>query len=141
MKIEKRVKGRLTFKTSIGDVTLTDDNEGINELTEEQFDAVVDHPMFESMAKTSGLRVLAEPAETAKKPAKPAKSAKSAKPAEPAEPAEPASEDNSDEDAEGSEFASKNKAELIALAEEKGIQTKGLNKDQLIEAINEANAE
>ena len=123
MKIEKRVKGRLTFKTSIGNVTLTDDNEGINELTQEQFDAVVTHPMFESMTKTSGLRVLAE---TAKKSAK---------------PAEPASEDNSDEPAEGSELASKNKAELIALAEEKGNQTKGLNKDQLIEAVNEANAE
>jgi len=127
MKIEKRVKGRLTFKTAIGNVVLTDDNEGINELTAEQFAAIEAHPMFESICKTSGLRVLAETAKAPKKSAK----------------VEALSEDESDEGSEesGDELEAKNKAELVALAEEKGIQTKGLNKAQLIEAINEANAE
>lgn len=131
MKIEKRVKGRLTFKTSIGNVTLTDDNEGINELTQEQFDAVVAHPMFEAMTKTSGLRVLAETAVAAKPASKKASKVEA-----------PAEEEESEEgDEESAKLESKNKAELIPLAEEKGIQTKGLNKSQLIEAINEANAE
>lgn len=131
MKIEKRVKGRLTFKTSIGNVTLTDDNEGINELTAEQFAAIEAHPMFEAISKTSGLRVIEEKA--AAKPA-PKKAGKVEAPSE---------DEGSDKEGDevGDELEAKNKAELVALAEEKGIQTKGLNKAQLIEAINEANAE
>lgn len=113
MKIEKRVKGLLRFKTSIGTVALTDDNEGINELSAEQFAAIEAHPMFEALSKTSGLRVIVEAPVVAKKVAK--------------------VEDPAEEE--------KSKAELISEAEELGIQTKGLNKAQLIEAINEAKAE
>lgn len=62
MKIHKRVKGILRFKTTIGNVTLTDENEGINELTSEQFDAIKAHPMYEALCKTSGLKIVDEAA-------------------------------------------------------------------------------
>lgn len=122
--IEKRVKGILRFKTTIGNVTLTDDNKGMNELTQEQFDAIKEHPMFEAISKTSGLRVI-------EKAASKTSSADNK-----------SDEANEDEiDINDIDLSKQNKAQLVVLAESLEIKTEGLNKAQLIEAIEEKKAE
>jgi len=59
MKILKRTKGVLRFRTPSGGVTL---KSGENELSDEESKLVKSHPMFEAMVKTSGLVEVAEPA-------------------------------------------------------------------------------
>lgn len=117
MKIEKRVKGLLRFKTSIGNVTLTDDNKGINELSAEQFAAIEAHPMFEAFFKTCGLRFIVEAPVVAKKATKVEDSEKNV-------------------DLNEIDLEAQNKATLIHLAQSLEIETDGLTKAQLIEAIN-----
>lgn len=154
MKIENRLKNIIRFKTTIGNVTL---NPGVNELTKEQFTAVKAHPMFESMVKTSGLVA------TEEKPAKSYKTKAELKAEKEAEekaakeladketsdllgPDEDVSNDESNEESEETseegidlneiDLEVQNKASLIDLAQSLEIETEGLTKAQLIEAIN-----
>lgn len=153
MKIENRVKNIIRFKTTIGSVTLMP---GINELSKEEFAAVKAHPMFEAMVKTSGLTAIEEkPAKSYKTKAelKAEKEAKELADKEAADllgPDEDTSdEEESEEETEESEedseegvdlneidLEAQTKATLIDLAQSLEIETEGLSKSKLIEAIN-----
>lgn len=157
MKIENRVKNIIRFKTTIGNVTLLP---GINELSKEEFAAVKAHPMFEAMVKTSGLVATEEkPAKSYKTKAelkaekeaeeKAAKELADKEAADLLGPDEDASDEESDKETEESEddseegidlneidLEAQNKATLIELAQSLEIETEGLTKAQLIEAIN-----
>ena len=158
MKIENRVKNIIRFKTTIGSISLVP---GINELSKEEFDAVKAHPMFEDMTKTSGLVVIEEKvvksyktkAELKAEKEAEEKAAKELADKEAADllgPDEDASdEEESEEETEESEEESEegvdlneidlevqNKTSLISIAQSLEIETEGLNKKQLIEAIN-----
>lgn len=153
MKIENRVKNIIRFKTTIGSVTLMP---GINELSKEEFAAVKAHPMFEAMVKTSGLTAIEEkPAKSYKTKAelkaekeaeeKVAKELADKEAADLLGPDEDASDEEESEESEDSEegvdlneidLEAQNKATLIDLAQSLEIETDGLTKAQLIEAIN-----
>lgn len=153
MKIENRIKNIIRFKTTIGNVTLMP---GINELSKEEFAAVKAHPMFEVMVKTSGLTAIEEkPTKSYKTKAelkaekeaeeKAAKELADKEAADLLGPDEDASDEESEESKEDSEegvdlneidLEAQNKATLIDLAQSLEIETDGLNKAQLIEAIN-----
>lgn len=158
MKIENRVKNIIRFKTTVGNVTLMP---GMNELSKEEFAAVKAHPMFEAMVKTSGLTAIEEkPAKSYKTKAelkaekeaeeKAAKELADKEAADLLGPDEDASdEEESEEETEESEedseegvdlneidLEAQNKATLIDLAQSLEIETDGLTKAQLIEAIN-----
>lgn len=150
MKIENRLKNIIRFKTTIGNVTL---NPGVNELTKEQFAAVKAHPMFESMVKTSGLVATEEkPAKSYKTKAelkaekeaekKAAKELADKEEADLLGPDADTSNEESDEETEEGidlneiDLEAQNKASLIDLAQSLEIETEGLTKAQLIEAIN-----
>lgn len=125
MKIENRVKNIIRFKTTIGNVTLMP---GVNELSKEEFAAVKAHPMFEAMVKTSGLVA------TEEKPAKSYKTKAELK-------AEKEAEEETEESEEGVDLneidlEAQTKATLIDLAQSLEIETEGLSKSKLIEAIN-----
>lgn len=146
MKIENRVKNIIRFKTTIGSVTLMP---GMNELSKEEFAAIKAHPMFEEMVKTSGLTVIEE-----KKSYKTKAELKAEKELADKEAAdllghdEDASDEESEETEESEEDSEQsidlneidlqvqNKATLIDLAQSLEIETNGLTKVQLIEAIN-----
>lgn len=154
MKIENRLKNIIRFKTTIGNVTL---NPGVNELTKEQFAAVKAHPMFESTVKTSGLVATEEkPAKSYKTKAelkaekeaekKAAKELADKEEADLLGPDEDTSNEKSDKELEETseegidlneiDLEAQNKASLINLAQSLEIETEGLTKVQLIEAIN-----
>jgi hypothetical protein len=154
MKIENRVKNIIRFKTTIGSITLMP---GINELSKEEFAAVKAHPMFEDMVKTSGLVATEEKvaksyktkAELKAEKEAEEKAAKELADKEAADllgPDEDASnEEESEEETEESEesvdlneidLEAQTKATLIDLAESLEIETEGLSKAKLIEAIN-----
>jgi hypothetical protein len=157
MKIENRVKNIIRFKTTVGNVTLMP---GINELSKEEFAAVKAHPMFESMVKTSGLVATEEKivksyktkAELKAEKEAEEKAAKELADKEAADllgPDEDASdEEESEEETEESEeseegldlneidLEAQTKATLIDLAQSLEIETEGLSKSKLIEAIN-----
>lgn len=142
MKIENRLKNIIRFKTTIRNVTL---NPGVNELTKEQFDAVKAHPMFESMVKTSGLVAIEEkPTRSYKTKAEKEAEEKAVKELADKETAEllgseeSESEETSEEgiDLNQIDLEAQNKASLIDLAQSLEIETEGLTKAQLIEAIN-----
>ena len=157
MKIENRVKNIIRFKTTIGSVTLMP---GMNELSKEEFAAVKAHPMFEAMVKTSGLTAIEEKvvksyktkAELKAEKEAEEKAAKELADKEAADllgPDEDTSdEEESEEETEESEdseegvdlneidLEAQNKATLIDLAQSLEIETDGLTKAQLIEAIN-----
>ena len=129
MKIQNRVKNIIRFKTTIGSVTLMP---GMNELSKEEFVAVKAHPMFEAMVKTSGLTAIEE---------KPAKSYKTKAELKSEKEAEEKAEKESSDSEEGVDLneidlEAQNKATLIDLAQSLEIETDGLTKAQLIEAIN-----
>lgn len=129
MKIQNRVKNIIRFKTTIGSVTLMP---GMNELSKEEFVAVKAHPMFEAMVKTSGLTDIEE---------KPAKSYKTKAELKAEKEAEEKAEKESSDSEEGVDLneidlEAQNKATLIDLAQSLEIETDGLTKAQLIEAIN-----
>lgn len=157
MKIENRVKNIIRFKTTIGSVTLMP---GMNELSKEEFAAVKAHPMFEAMVKTSGLTVIEEKvvksyktkAELKAEKEAEEKAAKELADKEAADllgPDEDASDEESEEETEESEedseegvdlneidLEAQTKATLVDLAESLEIETEGLSKSKLIEAIN-----
>lgn len=146
MKIENRLKNIIRFKTTIGNVTL---NPGVNELTKEQFVAVKAHPMFESMVKTSGLVATEEkPAKSYKTKAEKEAEEKAAKELADKETAEllgseeseseEKAEENSEEgiDLNEIDLEAQTKSTLIDIAQSLEIETEGLNKVKLIEAIN-----
>jgi len=157
MKIENRVKNIIRFKTTIGSIILMP---GINELTKEQFAAVKAHPMFEDMVKTSGLVATEEKVAKSYKTKAELKAEKEAEEKATKElvdkeaanllgPDEDASdEEESEEETEESEGSEEGvdlneidlevqtKATLIDLAASLEIETEGLSKAKLIEAIN-----
>lgn len=57
MKILKRSKGEIGFRTDIGTILLY---EGENNLTNEQFKRIKNHPLFEASLKTSGINIKGE---------------------------------------------------------------------------------
>lgn len=114
MKLLKRSKGILRFQTTIGTVSL---KEGMNELTKEQLEAAKAHPMFEALEKTSGLVLVAE--EKKENPTKPYSVKK----------------DISELELADIELRNQSKKDLISLAESLGVEHEGLNKKDLIAAI------
>jgi len=120
MKILKRTKGLLRFRTTEGTIALKD---GVNELTNKEFKLIKAHPMYEAMVKTSGLVLVAE--DTAKTPSKMKNEAREV-------------EANSNEDRvdlSDIELAAQDKETLVEIAENLAIKTKGQNKEQIIELI------
>lgn len=118
MKLLKRIKGIIRFKTVIGNITLLD---GENELSNEQFEAIKNHPMYESLAKTSGIVILAEEVKNNKSII------------------ETSGEDGID--IAEIDLEKQKKSDLVALAESLEIETDGLSKSDLIAAINAKKAE
>jgi hypothetical protein len=145
MKIENRTKNIIRFKTTIGSITLVP---GINEFNKEQFDAVKAHPMFEDMVKTSGVIVIEEKVVKSYKTKAELKAEKELADKELAdkETADLLGSDENISDKEESQketfdlneinLEDQNKTNLVAIAVSLEIETEGLNKKQLIEAIN-----
>lgn len=120
MKILKRTKGLLRFRTTEGTIALKD---GVNELTNKEFKLIKAHPMYEAMVKTSGLVLVAE--DTAKTPSKMKNEAREV-------------EANSNEDRvdlSDIDLAAQDIETLVEIAENLAIKTKGQNKEQIIELI------
>jgi len=177
MKILKRTKGLLRFRTTEGTIALKD---GVNELSDKEFKLIKAHPMYEAMVKTSGLVLVAEntaktPSQIkneereAKKAAKKAEEdAKLAAQAEKAkieadskageadskageadidedsneDDSEKVSEDDSEKDSgedgidlSNIDLVAQDKKTLVEIAEALEIETKGKNKEQIIELI------
>lgn len=105
MKILKSVKGIVRFKTIIGNITLTDDNKGVTKLSNEEYKVMEKHPLFEAIVKTNGIKILSEE-----------------------------NEENSELNNEIN-LEIKTKAELVLIAKSLNIETKNLNRNQLILAI------
>jgi hypothetical protein len=128
IRLEKRVKNILRFKTTIGCVTLKD---AITELTQEQFDAVKAHPSFAAYTKTSGIRIASE--EIVSAPKAPAKKDPAPKANKPADGGENTPEGNDPLDLiDPSKF---NKEELVKMATDLEIEVGEMTKAQLAEAI------
>jgi len=170
MKILKRTKGLLRFRTTEGTIALKD---GVNELSDKEFKLIKAHPMYEAMVKTSGLVLVAE--NTAKTPSQikneereAKKAAKLAAQAEKAkieadskageadskageadidedfneDDSEKVSEDDSEKDSgedgidlSNIDLVAQDKKTLVEIAEALEIETKGKNKEQIIELI------
>lgn len=126
MKLLKRIKGIVRFKTAIGNITLLD---GENELSNEQFEAIKNHPMYESMVKTSGIVILAEEVKNNKSFNE-----------TPDEVVNKTSGEDGIDIAE-IELDKQKKSDLVTLAESLEIETDGLSKSDLINAINAKKAE
>lgn len=122
MKILKRTKGILRFRTPIGNITLTDDNKGITELSNEEFKAMKDHPMFDAIVKTNGISVLAEEKEDGLDVTIDV-------------PSIPEYRDEKVYDLNEINLEIQSKVDLILIAKSLDIETKNLTKPQLIEAI------
>lgn len=125
MKILKRTKGLLRFRTTEGTIVLKD---GENELTDKEFKLIKAHPMYEAMVGTSGLVIVAE---EEKKPKAEAKKV---------EPKEKPKEDNSEDGIDLSDInlEVQDKKTLVEVANSLEIETKGLNAKQIIEKIKAA---
>jgi len=110
MKILKRTKGLLRFKTTEGTIVL---KEGENQLTNKEFKLIRAHPMYEAMVGTSGLVIVAKEEKKHK--------------------VKDDSEDRiglSDIDLEAQD-----KKTLVEIANSLEIETKGLDANQIIEKI------
>lgn len=134
MKILKRTKGLLRFRTTEGTIVLKD---GENELTDKEFKLIKAHPMYEAMVGTSGLVIVAEEEK------KPKAKAKKVEPKE--EPKEEkiedeVKEDNSEDgiDLSDIDLEAQDKKTLVEIANSLEIETKGLNAKQIIEKIKAA---
>ena len=146
MKILKRTKGLLRFRTTKGTIVLKD---GENELTDKEFELIKAHPMYEAMVGTSGLVIVAEEEK------KPKEKAKKVEPKE--EPKEEniedevkeeseevveeaIKEDNSEEgiDISDIDLEAQDKKTLVEIAKSLDIETKSLNAKQIIEKIKAA---
>ena len=146
MKILKRTKGLLRFRTTKGTIVLKD---GENELTDKEFELIKAHPMYEAMVGTSGLVIVAEEEK------KPKAKAKKVEPKE--EPKEEniedevkeeseevveeaIKEDNSEEgiDISDIDLEAQDKKTLVEIAKSLDIETKSLNAKQIIEKIKAA---
>jgi hypothetical protein len=139
MKILKRTKGLLRFRTTEGTIVLKD---GENELTDKEFELIKAHPMYEAMVGTSGLVIVAEEEK------KPKAKAKKVEPKEEKieekieeeikeESEEVVEEDNSDDgiDLSDIDLEAQDKKTLVEIANSLEIETKGLNAKQIIEKI------
>jgi hypothetical protein len=139
MKILKRTKGLLRFRTTEGTIVLED---GENELTDKEFELIKAHPMYEAMVGTSGLVIVAEEEK------KPKAKAKKVEPKEEKieekieeeikeESEEVVEEDNSDDgiDLSDIDLEAQDKKTLVEIANSLEIETKGLNAKQIIEKI------
>lgn len=118
MKILKRTKGLLRFRTIEGTIVLRD---GENNLTDKEFELVKTHPMYEAMIKTSGLIAIAEKkVELAKTPQE-----------------EGIEKDNSENklDFSNIDLEAQDKKTLVQIAESLKIETKSLTIKELIEKI------
>lgn len=146
MKILKRTKGLLRFRTTGGTIVLKD---GENELTDKELVLIKAHPMYEAMVGTSGLVIVAEEEKKPKAKAKkvePKEEPKEEKiedevKEESEEVVEEAiKEDNSEEgiDISDIDLDAQNKKTLVKIANSLKIETKGLNTKQLIEEIKAA---
>ena len=145
MKIENRTKNIIRFKTTIGSITLVP---GINEFNKEQFnkeqfDAVKAHPMFEDMVKTSGVIVIEEKVVKSYKTKTELKAEKELADKETADLLGPDENISDKKESQKETFdlneinlEDQNKTNLVAIAVSLEIETEGLNKKQLIEAIN-----
>jgi hypothetical protein len=146
MKILKRTKGLLRFRTTEGTIVLKD---GENELTDKEFELIKAHPMYEAMVGTSGLVIVAE--EEKKPKAKAKKVEPKEKPKEEKiedevkeeseEVVEEAiKEDNSEEgiDISDIDLEAQDKKTLVEIAKSLDIETKSLNAKQIIEKIKAA---
>ena len=143
MKILKRTKGLLRFRTTEGTIVLKD---GENELSDKEFKLIKAHPMYEAMVGTSGLVIVAEEKK------KPKAKAKKVEPKE--EPKEEKIEDEVKEESEevveeaieednsedgidlsDIDLEAQDKKTLVEIANSLEIKTKGLNAKQIIEKI------
>ena len=146
MKILKRTKGLLRFRTTKGTIVLKDDE---NELTDKEFELIKAHPMYEAMVGTSGLVIVAEEEKKPKAKAKkvePKEEPKEEKiedevKEESEEVVEEAiKEDNSEEgiDISDIDLEAQDKKTLVEIAKSLDIETKSLNAKQIIEKIKAA---
>ena len=146
MKILKRTKGLLRFRTTKGTIVLKD---GENELTDKEFELIKAHPMYEAMVGTSGLVIVAEEEKKPKAKAKkvePKEEPKEEKiedevKEESEEVVEEAiKEDNSEEGIDISyiDLEAQDKKTLVEIAKSLDIETKSLNAKQIIEKIKAA---
>jgi len=146
MKILKRTKGLLRFRTTKGTIVLKD---GENELTDKEFELIKAHPMYEAMVGTSGLVIVAEEEKKPKAKAKkvdPKEEPKEEKiedevKEESEEVVEEAiKEDNSEEgiDISDIDLEAQDKKTLLEIAKSLDIETKSLNAKQIIEKIKAA---
>jgi hypothetical protein len=144
MKILKRTKGLLRFRTTKGTIVLKD---GENELTDKEFELIKAHPMYEAMVGTSGLVIVAEEEKKPKaKKVEPKEEPKEEKiedevKEESEEVVEEAiKEDNSEEgiDISDIDLEAQDKKTLVEIANSLEIKTKGLNAKQIIEKIKAA---
>tara|TARA_R110002012_G_scaffold215674_6_gene386739 strand:- start:9084 stop:9560 length:477 start_codon:yes stop_codon:yes gene_type:complete len=157
MKILKRTKGLLRFRTTEGTIVLKD---GENELTDKEFKLIKAHPMYEAMVGTSGLVIVAEEEKKPKAKAKkvdPEEAKKvdpeEAKKVDPKEKIEDQvkeeskevvkeaiKENNSEDGIDLSDInlESQDKKTLVKIANSLKIETKSLNVKQLIEEIKAA---
>lgn len=145
MKILKRTKGLLRFRTTEGTIVLKD---GENELTDKEFKLIKTHPMYEAMVGTSGLVIVAEekkPKAKAKK-VDPKEEPKEEKiedevKEESEEIVEEAIEENNSEDGidlSDIDLEAQDKKTLVEIANSLEIETKYLNTKQIIEKIKAA---
>jgi hypothetical protein len=141
MKILKRTKGLLRFRTAEGTIVLKD---GENELTDKEFELIKAHPMYEAMVGTSGLVIVAEEEKKPKaKKVEPKEEPKEEKiedevKEESEEVVEEAiEEDNSEDgiDLSDIDLEAQDKKTLVEIANSLEIKTKGLNAKQIIEKI------
>jgi hypothetical protein len=141
MKILKRTKGLLRFRTTEGTIVLKD---GENELTDTEFELIKAHPMYEAMVGTSGLVIVAEEEKKPKaKKVEPKEEPKEEKiedevKEESEEVVEEAiEEDNSEDgiDLSDIDLEAQDKKTLVEIANSLEIKTKGLNAKQIIEKI------
>ena len=117
MKILKRTKGLLRFRTTEGTIVLKD---GENELTDKEFELIKAHPMYEAMVGTSGLVIVAKEEKKSK--------------------VKDDSEDgihlyHPDIDLSDIDLEAQDKKTLVEIANSLEIETKGLNAKQIIEKI------
>jgi hypothetical protein len=157
MKIEKRTKGLLRFKTTEGIIVL---NDGVNELTDKEFKLIKAHPMYEAMVGTSGLHILPEQKKKSKAKAKKidskgdseevdskgdseevdskGDSEKVDSKGDSEEVVKQSSEESNSEDAidlSDIDLESQDKKTLVKIANSLDIETKGLNREEIIEKI------
>lgn len=149
MKILKRTKGLLRFRTFEETIVLQD---GENTLTDKQFELIKSHPMYESMTGISGLVIVAEEKKKSKEKAKKIETKEDISEENIEESEKDNSEENTEEDIkeitedtyeEGIDLSdidleAQNKKTLVEIANSLEIETKGLNAKQIIEKIKAA---